>query len=67
MVLLLSQLTLVGAAQLEGIAVNIIGARLLAAHMLDESGIKVVILEAKPNIGAKLLTDWSMRLPQSES
>lgn len=67
MVLLLSQHTLVCAAQLEGIALNIIGARFLAARILDDSGIKVVILEAKPNIGAQLLTIGAMRLTQSEN
>ena len=54
------------AGALDGIKVVVIGAGcsgLGAARTLADSGANVTVVEAKSNIGGRLLTDWSMGAP----
>lgn len=54
------------AQALDGVKVVVVGAGcagLGAARTLADSGATVTVVEAKPHIGGRLLTDWSMGAP----
>ncbi|MEQ8665249.1 MAG: NAD(P)/FAD-dependent oxidoreductase [Rhodospirillales bacterium] len=54
------------AQSLSDISVVIVGAGIAglgAARLLADEGVQVTVVEAKPHIGGRLLTDWSMGAP----
>jgi monoamine oxidase len=65
-VALATRLGVTGARALENISIVVVGAGIAglgAASMLRKQGATVTVLEAKPHIGGRLLTDWSMGAP----